>query len=274
MSGKALVLAGHGSHVDPTVNGLVRGYAVRISEMDLFDEVVSAFHQGEPAFATVLDSLVADHITVVPMMTSRGYFSEVVLPRELARNQRYPSICVCRTDPVGTCPGIVSMVARLVCDRLREHDLSFDKTALVIVGHGTRRHPGSRDATFRLADSLRSRGVCSEVISGFLDDHPQVDTLLDQVTQSDVVVVPFFIGGGPHAASDVPTALGLKVHDDHLPPISGRVNGRFVVCDAAIGTDPGIIEIVVQLALGSTLQPVPPDVRKPQPQRGVLERHR
>ena len=56
MSG-ALVLAAHGSRRDPAANALVRRLAHAVRERRLFDEVAVAFHQGEPAFSTVLDEL-------------------------------------------------------------------------------------------------------------------------------------------------------------------------------------------------------------------------
>jgi cobalamin biosynthesis Co2+ chelatase CbiK len=70
MSGRALVLAAHGSRRDPAANALVRRLAESHRGRRLFDEVAVAFHQGEPGFDSVLDELAADEVTVVPFLTS------------------------------------------------------------------------------------------------------------------------------------------------------------------------------------------------------------
>src|SRR5882672_3708074 len=113
MSGRALVLAAHGSRRDPAANALVRRMAEALRGRRLF-------HQGEPGFDTVLDELTADEVTVVPFLTSAGYYSDVVLPEALARNRRYGEIRLSRTPLVGTHNGIAPLVARRVTELLRE----------------------------------------------------------------------------------------------------------------------------------------------------------
>jgi uroporphyrin-III C-methyltransferase len=60
-----------------------------------------------------------------------------------------------------------------------------------------------------------------------------------------VLVLPFLIGGGSHAGEDVPRALGLEPGD---LPWSGRRNRLRIVVDAAVGTLPGIADVIVDLA--------------------------
>ena len=84
------VLAAHGSGPGSEANALVRRLAESLRGRRLFDEVAVAFHQGEPGFDTVLDELAADEITVVPLFTSAGYYSDVVLPEALAATAGTP----------------------------------------------------------------------------------------------------------------------------------------------------------------------------------------
>ena len=244
MSG-ALVLAAHGSRRDPAANALVRRLAQALRERRLFAEVAVAFHQGEPGFDTVLDELEAEAVTVVPVMTSAGHYADVVLPEALARNRRYPSVRLRVTPPVGSHPGIAPLVARRVSELLREHTLSRSETAVLLAGHGTRRHPASRETTLRLAETLRRRGVASEAVAGFLDDEPALADALAKTRADAVVVIPFLIGGGSHAGEDVPRAIGLEPGELPLVGRQGRVR---VVVDRAVGTLPGIVEIIVDLA--------------------------
>jgi sirohydrochlorin cobaltochelatase len=89
MNTTALILAAHGSRHEPSVNDQVRTLAGVVAARGSFDEVAVAFHQGRPPFDSVLDELTAQEIVVVPLMTSEGYYSDVVLPRELAKNRRF-----------------------------------------------------------------------------------------------------------------------------------------------------------------------------------------
>ncbi|MBA3319389.1 MAG: uroporphyrinogen-III C-methyltransferase [Gemmatimonadales bacterium] len=245
MSGGALVLAAHGSRSDPAANALVRRLAQAVRERRLFDEVAVAFHQGEPGFDTVLDELESEAVTVVPVMTSAGHYADVVLPDALAQNRRFPDVRLRRTPPVGAHPGIAPLVARRVSELLREYGLPRADTTLLLAGHGTRRHSASRDTTLHLAETLRRRRVAGEVIAGFVDDDPGLAEALGTRPEGPVLVLPFLIGGGSHAAEDIPRAVGLEPGEF---PLAGRVDHRLIVVDHALGTLPGLLDVIVDLA--------------------------
>ena len=253
-AGRALVVAAHGSRRDPAANALVRRLAEALRSRRLFDEVAVAFHQGEPGFDAVLDELRADEVTVVPFLTSAGHYTDVVLPDALARNRRFADIRLRQTPPVGTHPGIAPLVARRVTELLREQRADRAAVSLMLVGHGTRRHPESRTATLRLAETLHRRRVAGEVLAAFLDDDPAVDTVLGDARLSTVLVLPFLIGGGTHALEDVPRLLGLPGGE---PPRRGRVGNRLVLLDEPLGTNPGLLDIIVDLARRHTPPPAP-----------------
>jgi uroporphyrin-III C-methyltransferase len=227
---------------------MVRRLAETIRGRRLFDEVAVAFHQGEPGFDAVLDELQSEEVAVVPVMTSAGHYGDVVLPAALARNRRYAEVRLRQTPPVGAHPGLPALVARRVSELLREHGLTRAATSLLLVGHGTRRHPASRGTTLALADTLRRRRVAGEVLAGFLDDDPPLGDALRGATLESVLVLPFLIGGGAHALEDIPAALG-----------SG-VAGRPVVLDDAVGSLPGIADLIVDLA---RRHPPPPPTFRP-----------
>jgi uroporphyrin-III C-methyltransferase len=254
MTGRALVLAAHGSRRDPAANALVRRLAESLRGRRLFDEVAVAFHQGEPGFDTVLDEITADEVTVVPFLTSAGHYSEVVLPEALGRNRRFAEVRLRQTPPVGTHAGVAPLVARRVTELLREQRAERDTVALVVVGHGTARHPQSRAATEHLADTLRRRRVAGEVVAAFIDDKPPVDAVVAQLRQRTLLVVPFLIGGGAHVLEDIPRLVGLAEGSD---PRRGTVAGRLFLIDDAVGTYAGMEEIVVDLARRHTPPPAP-----------------
>ena len=243
---RALVIAAHGSRKDPAANALVRRVAEEVRGRRLFDQVAAAFHQGEPGFDTVLDELEADEVTVVPFMTSTGHYSEVVLPAALARSPRYAELRLRITPPVGSHPGVAPLVARRVSGLLREHVLDRNATSLLLVGHGTPRHPESRRSTLELAATLQRRRVAREVVAGFLDDDPPVAHALEQITSELTIVLPFLIGGGTHAVDDLPALLAPT--------------GRSILLDQPVGLLPGLTEIVIDLARRHT--PPPPKLRR------------
>ena len=217
-------------------------------EAGSFDEVTPAFHLGEPSFASVLDTLSARDITVVPLMTSEGHFSQAVLPREFARNKRFDDLSIRQTSPVGTHPHVAGMVQRRLTDLGRHFEIEANTATVAIVGHGTHRHFRSRDAAEALACCVRKQGFVAEVLTGFLDDNPSVGSILNRMTRSILIVLPFLIGGGLHAAQDLPERLGLELVQDRAGPYSGWIGDRFVVCDRSIGEDPEIADIVLDLA--------------------------
>jgi len=229
--------------VDPTINAQLNEYVTRIDRLGLFDHVAKAFHRGEPTFATVLDQLDAGEVTVVPVMTSDGYYCDMVLPRELAKNRRFARVRLRQTPPVGAHAGAIALVERRARRLILDHNLEAEDVCVAVVGHGTPRHPRSRLATVRLAEALQRMEMCGEVIYAFLDETPVVETILGRATQAVVIVIPFLISSGPHATVDIPARLGLQT-----PPLHGRVGDRFVVCDAAIGTHPEMVDIIIDLA--------------------------
>ena len=250
---RALVLAAHGSRRDPAANALVRRLADAIRARRLFDEVAVAFHQGEPRFETVLDELTADEVTVVPFLTSAGHYSEVVLPEALRRNHRYPELRLRQTPPVGTHGGIAPLVARRATEIMRERGLERGSATLALVGHGTGRHPESRSSTLKLAETLRRRRVAGEVLAAFIDDDPPLEGLLDTAALPHVILVPFLIGGGAHVTDDIPRLLGLEQKSG----VWSRESGKDVVVGEAIGTYPGMVEIIIDLARRHAPPPAP-----------------
>lgn len=259
---KALVLAAHGSRRDPSANALVRRLAETVRGRRIFDEVAVAFHQGEPGFDTVLEELRSDEVTVVPVMTAAGHYGEVVLPEALARSPRFPEVRLRITPPVGGHPGLAALVARRVTELLADYRLERRATSILLVGHGTRRHAASRATTLELAETLRRRRAAGEVTAGFLDDDPSLAEAFAATAFGTVLVLPFLVGGGAHALTDIPAALGLAAGE--VPRLATTPDGRAVVLDAAVGTLPGIGDLIVDLARRHP-PPPPPRVRRQGP---------
>jgi sirohydrochlorin cobaltochelatase len=107
----------------------------------------------------------------------------------------------------------------------------WNKAAVLLVGHGSSRVTTSRDATSRLAESLRAQTLFAEVRECFWKEAPFLS--LDLVAASLVYVVPNFAGEGVFTRKLIPNKLGL----------SGRLTtlaGRRVVYTDPVGSHPGM----------------------------------
>lgn len=252
MKGRALVVAAHGS-AEPAVNDAVLRLARRAGDRLRFDEAIAAFHHGEPTFSRVLDVLRSDDVVVVPLLQSEGYFCHRVLPAELARNRRFPALRLRQTRAVGVHPGLGDLLARRVELLRARHSLLAPAVALV--GHGTPRHRGSRQAAEASSRDLERRtGLPARAF--FLDEEPAVGAIPGYAPGRDLIVLPLLIGAGRHATVDLTRRLGLGAAEtatrDHdaeggelVAPADGR---RRVLLDRPFGLDPAIEDIVVALA--------------------------
>jgi sirohydrochlorin cobaltochelatase len=254
VNSRALVLAAHGS-AEPAVNQGIVALARRVGQRLGFDEAIAAFHQGEPLFSTALDDLRSEDVVVVPLLQSEGYYCHRVLPAELARNRRFPALRLRQTRAVGVHPSLGELLARRVGELTARHSLAAPVVALV--GHGTPRHRGSRQAAEASARDLERR-TGLETRAFFLDEEPAIEAIAEHAPGRDVVVLPLLIGAGRHATLDLAARLrlGLPLRasgagDEEAAgsePIAAAAHGRRLLLDRPFGLDPAVEEIVADLA--------------------------
>src|SRR3712207_9386715 len=80
---KALVIVGHGSHLNEDSSLPVYEHAERIRGLGGFGGVVECFWKEEPFMRHVLDMVGFAQVYVGPAFISEGYFTQQVLPRGL-----------------------------------------------------------------------------------------------------------------------------------------------------------------------------------------------
>jgi sirohydrochlorin cobaltochelatase len=175
-----LLLVGHGSHLSPESATPIHELVRKLEGAGRFGEVRAAFWKEEPELRYALDLIESREVFVIPIFTSAGYFSENVVPRELGldgpltlRGGRW----IHYAPPVGVHPGM----ARIVVERAQEvaqlTPAERSEATLVIVGHGTKLHPGSAGSTQALVARLQDSGYRS-VRPAFLDQDPKLDAVL------------------------------------------------------------------------------------------------
>ncbi|MFC3476410.1 CbiX/SirB N-terminal domain-containing protein [Halobacterium litoreum] len=279
---QALVIVGHGSHLNPGSSDPAFAHADTIREAGAFDEVREAFWKEEPSFREVLRTLESDEVYVVPLFISEGYFTEQVIPRELRLDDWDPEnwdsdgtdadhVTLDAADvektvhycgPVGTHDSMSDVIVQRAksitgdedVGEVDESDSSARQTesdggfGLAVVGHGTERNENSAKAIHYHADRIREMGRFDEVQAVFMDEDPEVDDVTDFFESEDIVVVPLFVADGFHTQEDIPEDMGLT--DDYRDgyPVPGEVDGHRIWYSGAVGTEPLVADVILERA--------------------------
>jgi sirohydrochlorin cobaltochelatase len=272
---QALVIVGHGSHLNPGSSDPAFSHADTIRASGAFDEVREAFWKEEPSFREVLRTLESEEVFVVPLFISEGYFTEQVIPRELRLDDWDPAdwdsdgtdadhVTVEAEDvgktvhycgPVGTHDSMSDVIVQRAISVTGNENVGlsggdqFDEgVGLAVVGHGTERNENSAKAIYYHADQIRDRDRFDEVQAVFMDEDPEVDDVTDFFDSRDIVVVPLFIADGFHTQEDIPEDMDLT--DDYRTgyDVPAEVDGHRIWYSGAVGTEPLVADVILERA--------------------------
>ena len=267
-SDAALVLVGHGSTQSLESGAPVIQHAAALRRRQLFAEVRAAFWKQAPQLPGVLSSLTAPRLFIVPVFISEGFFSEQVIPRALglrlegqadySRVQRRGSQTLFYCRPVGTHEGMTGILlarAREVLERFpfpRPPDPK--ETTLFIAGHGTEQDENSRRTVTRHVEMIRALDLYAAVDAVFIEEAPRIGECYQIARTRNIVVVPLFIGDGPHVREDIPVLLGAPKPAVEQRLASGQpgwrnpteAQGKRVWYASSVGGDPGVAEVILE----------------------------
>ena len=243
---KALVIVGHGSHLNEDSSLPVYEHAARIRERfgGEFDEVVECFWKEEPSMRHVFDMVEADEVCVVPAFISEGYFTQQVIPRELGLTgpvTRKGDKTIRYAGPLGTFEGMADVILERAEDLLEGKEVPPGRRALVLLGHGTDLNKNSGGVIYLNADLIREREAYDLVEVGFLDQDPEIGEVVENIEAENVVLIPVFIAEGWHTRETIPEDLGL----------SGEVtvrNDKTIYYGAPVGTHPSMANLIAARA--------------------------
>lgn len=243
----AIILLGHGSHISSNTAALIWQTVDHLRTQGIADEVTAAFWKEMPSFHHVLNTVVADDITVVPLFTAQGYFTRTVIPTEMGladsithRNERI----IRYTPPLSEHRLMKGIVLRYARKILYDSVLPPDQTAIVVIGHSTRRNPESRKAAEEQARQVREAGIAAEVVTVFLDDTPEIAEVYTLTRSPNLLIMPYFLAPGSHTTIDVPRELGLDAGET-----MGFINGRSVYCQKSLSGYTDLPYVAHQLAI-------------------------
>lgn len=207
----ALILVGHGSTLNPDSSAPTFQHADEIIRRHLFAEVHCCFWKEEPSFREIFYLVESEDVYIVPNFISQGYFTETIIPREMAlsgpmtmRDGKTIKYC----EPVGNDPRMVELLLR------RAHEVAPhvlpEQASLLIVGHGTSLNEKSAEAARQQVRLIRERSTFAEVSAAYMEEAPFIADWQKNTTQPNVVIVPFFIADGLHSYQDIPVLLGIE----------------------------------------------------------------
>ena len=266
--------------MNPDSSAPTLAHAAAIRYRKVFADVECAFWKEEPSLRDAIflfDPVSIHEVYVVPNFISEGYFTQVVVPRELGLTGRITrrsngqiwKYC----EPVGNHPMMTELLLR------RAHEIApgvpETETTLLIVAHGTDLNENSAVAAKREAGKIRSLGKYATVLNVYMEEPPLVSDWRKLTKTPNVVVVPFFISDGLHSYEDIPRLLGIK--EGRSPDRPGgletaapcgrvrsrpslkeifrhnpyRIDNRSLFYAPSIGTDPGFADIILEQALSA-----------------------
>jgi sirohydrochlorin cobaltochelatase len=243
---RALVIVGHGSHLNEDSSLPVYEHAARIRETGEFDEIVECFWKEEPSMRHVLDTVESEDVYVVPAFISEGYFTQLVIPRELGLEgplTRKGEKTVRYAGPLGTFEGMPDVILERTEDLMRGRELS-GRTALVLLGHGTDLNKNSGGVIYLNAGRLRERGIYDLVEVGFLDQDPKIGGVVDRIEAQNVILIPLFIAEGWHTRETIPDDLGL------MGEVTLR-GDKTIFYGAPVGTHASMANLIIARARGT-----------------------
>lgn len=262
-SDAVLVVMGHGTELNENSAVPVRQHVSELRKRRIFREVREAFWKQEPQIKTVLAEISAPRIFIAPLFISEGYFAGQVIPRALGFENGTRTLAVkgsqvhfCR--PVGTHDSMTRVILSRADATLKAFPFprapKHADMTLFIAGHGTEKNENSRKPIERQVELIRGLGVYAEVHAIFLDEAPRIPDCYTMARTRNLVIVPFFISDGLHTQEDIPALLGETKKNIAQRLAAGQPvwrspmerEGKLVWYTAAVGTDPGIAEVILE----------------------------
>lgn len=267
LSDAALIVLGHGTALNENSAAPVRQHAAELRQRNLFSEVREAFWKQDPQIKNVLAELVAQakarRIFIAPLFVSEGFFAGQVIPRELGFSRLNSKTKLGDAEVIYCAPiGTHDSMTRVILARAEGIMKSYPfprlpknaETTLFIAGHGTEKNEQSSEPIKRQVELIRAQGIYADVQAIFLDEAPRIAECYLLARTKNLVVVPFFISDGLHTQEDIPALLGETKKNIEQRLASGQPvwrnpmekNGKLVWYSAAVGTEPGIADVIVE----------------------------
>jgi sirohydrochlorin ferrochelatase len=203
----AIVLVAHGDRGGVARNEGLAAHARALSALGIYAHVSCAFLKGEPTLSEAFSRASASgasSIILVPVMMAEGYFSRVVLPREVAAAGA--SLPVTTTPVLGLRSEIASLIDQIACAEAQAHDLAPEAVTLMIVGHGSAIGPDARVPVDRAVATLHALNRFADVVPALVEESPTLGEAVACLTRP-TIIVSLLASDGLHGDDDLSEAL-------------------------------------------------------------------
>lgn len=237
----ALLVVGHGSLRLGAGAAMIR-VAARLRERGGVPLVAAGFlNYSRPTLAETLRRLAAHGATelkVLPYFLVPGYFTLVALPRALAEpGAAFPTLRLAQAAPLGAHPALATLVQRRACEAGAD-----TTTAVLLAAHGSP-DPTANAPILAVAEQLALRHVFGAVGVCYLGlNEPSIPDAIAALRARgfrQVVVVPYLLQLGGHAADDIPAIVAAARADN--PGVQMRLA-------AHLGYDPLLADVLAARA--------------------------
>jgi len=212
----AAILVGHGSTVSDQADETLSTIAVGLKGAGIGLDIRAAALSLPTSVAEAFSGIGRGPVLVVPIFMCDGYTVRTMLPRQL-RDLGLALEDVFLTRPVGMTREFSRILAARAEEAVAATSLTYRQH--VLVGHGTPRNPASRLAVEGHAAWLADNGPIADVRTAFLDEPPDLASVLDGC-DGPALIDGIFFAGGLHAGEDVVEAMALaeRPADRYLGP--------------------------------------------------------
>jgi sirohydrochlorin cobaltochelatase len=263
-SDAVLVVMGHGTELNENSAAPVLQHTAELARRKIFRDVRPAFWKQEPQVKNVLAGISAPRIFIAPVFISEGYFAADKIPKELGFD--YPNKLSLLTHqssfhyckPVGSHDAMTKVILARADEIVKKFPFprapKFSDTTLLIAGHGTERNKNSRLTIERQVGLIRSMKVFADVGAIFMEEAPFIKNCWQDVKTKNIIVVPFFISDGLHAAEDIPVLLGeperivkerLAAGQPAWRNPTGR-DGKLIWYSPSVGSEPLLADVILE----------------------------
>jgi sirohydrochlorin cobaltochelatase len=220
----ALLIAAHGERRAGADNEGVWRIAQDIAARNLVSQVGVGFINGAPNIREALAGLTAPRVVVYPLFASSGYFTRDRLVQLLDEaNGEGRNVDV--LPPLGLDRGLPDLVLARAIEVARERGIAPEASTVVLLAHGSRRNPASREATEQVAREIEIRGVFRAIRIALLEERPSLGEVAASV-EGPAIVVGLFSGEGMHGARDAPKLIAeLDRSDIAYAGVIGSIAG-------------------------------------------------
>jgi sirohydrochlorin cobaltochelatase len=198
----ALVLCAHGIRGGV---GAAAEHAERIARRNLLAEVRACALKGAPGLTETVAAIRAPELVFAPLLMAEAYTLDAMQRR--LRPAANPSTRLILCQPVGSHPRLSDALTARALALVAGKAWRLADTALLIVGHGTERHPDSGGTALHHAGRIAAQGMFADVAVGFLDEPPRVPEALKSLRAQRCVAIGLFVDAGEHGEEDVPALL-------------------------------------------------------------------